>query len=89
MYDLQRLRDTTPLAGSRPISVEAVLGVVEANGSTNGPELWSPTFDESLKNKTKNVVIQEILDVEPRLSRDAVVARFVQIAEALGRSYCP
>jgi hypothetical protein len=80
--------DTTgakaPLASSRPISTQAAAIVVDANGSTIGTELWSPTFDETLKNaighslKEQNVVIQEILDVEPRLSRAAVVGRFVR-----------
>jgi hypothetical protein len=71
------------LAKSQPISTQAA-SVVERKAPTNRVELWTPAFDEKLKNaignslNEQNIVIQEILDVEPRLSRAAVVTRFVR-----------
>src|SRR5581483_921537 len=77
-------RDKSPFASSGPTSAEAVPVVVGGNGSTKASELWSPAFDESLKNaighslEKQNGVIQEILELEPRLSRAAVITLFVR-----------
>ena len=56
----------------------------EINPTPMSASFWKPTFDEKLKNaidhslQEQNIVIQEILEVEPRLSRAAVVTRFVR-----------
>lgn len=71
-------------ANSQTFSIKDAVQVVKGKNSNVSAELWNPEFDRKLRNgigksvTEQNIAIEEILDAEPRLTRAAVVTRFVQ-----------
>jgi hypothetical protein len=69
---------------SQTLSIQVAMAVVKGKDSKIPPELWKPEFDRKLRNEIgkplteQNIVIDEIVIAEPRLSRAAVVNRFVR-----------
>ena len=63
---------------------QAATAVVNAKAPELAADLWSPEFDQKLKNAIgnsvteQNTAIDEILNAEPRLSRASIVSRLVQ-----------
>jgi uncharacterized protein YggL (DUF469 family) len=72
------------LADSQTLSIEDAVQVVKERDSNLLAALWNPEFDGKLRNgigksvMEQNNAIKEILDAEPRLTRAAVVTRFVE-----------
>ena len=72
------------VADSQTLSIEDAAQVVKEKDSNLLAELWNPEFDGKLRNgigksvTEQNIAIKEILDAEPRLTRAAVVTRFVE-----------
>ncbi len=71
-------------ADRQAVSFQVATAVVKTKDSKVPCELWNPEFDGKLRNgigkslTEQNSVIEEILVAEPRLSRGAVVTRFVR-----------